>query len=82
MEVPGKSGLPRSISARMHPRLHMSTPIVQRFDASRISGALVIIMMVMILMDDHDGDDHADHDGDDNDDHDHDDHDGDDDDVN
>ena len=44
VEVPGKSGLPRSISARMQPRLHMSTPIVYRFEASRISGALEMVL--------------------------------------
>ena len=44
VEVPGKSGLPRSISARMQPRLHISTPIVYRFEASRISGALEMVL--------------------------------------
>ena len=37
--VPGKRGLPSSISARMQPRLHMSTPAVYFLLASRISGA-------------------------------------------
>lgn len=28
VEVPGKTGLPRRSSARMQPKLHMSTPLV------------------------------------------------------
>ena len=40
VEVPGKNGLPRSNSARIHPRLHISTPFVYLVDPNRISGAL------------------------------------------
>ena len=36
---PGNRGLPRIISARMQPRLHMTTPAVYFLEARRISGA-------------------------------------------
>lgn len=38
VELPGKRARPSSISPRMQPRLHMSTPFVYLFAASRISG--------------------------------------------
>lgn len=40
VEVPGKTGLPSSSSAKMHPMLHMSTPFVYLLEPKRISGAL------------------------------------------
>lgn len=39
VEVPGKTGLPKRSSANMHPKLHISTPLVYLFDPSNISGA-------------------------------------------
>jgi hypothetical protein len=37
--LPGKMGLPVSISPRMQPSDHMSTPLVYFVEPSRISGA-------------------------------------------
>ena len=39
VDVPGKMGRPLSISPRMQPTAHMSTPLVYRGEPSRISGA-------------------------------------------
>jgi len=39
VELPGKTALPRSISPRMQPTDHMSTPNVYRLDPIKISGA-------------------------------------------
>jgi hypothetical protein len=39
VEDPGKIGFPAVISARMHPKLHMSIPLVYLLLAIRISGA-------------------------------------------
>ena len=40
VEVPGKTGLPRRSSAKIHPTLHKSALLVYWFEPSKISGAL------------------------------------------